>query len=95
MEEVLRIEDLRTYFFTDEGVARAVDGVSLSVAKEENPRACGRVGLRQVDHGPLHLEARAGASRQDSRRPHHARGQRDTHRCRRSRCATSGESSRP
>ena len=33
MEEVLRIEGLRTYFFTDEGTARAVDGVSLSVAK--------------------------------------------------------------
>ena len=33
MEEVLRVEDLRTYFFTDEGVASAVDGVSLSAAK--------------------------------------------------------------
>ena len=33
MEEILRLEDLRTYFFTDEGVARAVDGVSLSAAK--------------------------------------------------------------
>jgi oligopeptide/dipeptide ABC transporter ATP-binding protein len=32
MEEVLKIENLRTHFFTDEGVARAVDGVSLSVA---------------------------------------------------------------
>ena len=41
MEEVLRIEDLRTYFFTDEGVARAVDGVSLSVAKG---RTLGLVG---------------------------------------------------
>ncbi len=33
MEEVLRIEDLRTHFYTDEGIARAVDGVSLSVKK--------------------------------------------------------------
>jgi oligopeptide/dipeptide ABC transporter ATP-binding protein len=41
MEEVLRIEGLRTYFFTDEGTARAVDGVSLSVAKG---RTLGLVG---------------------------------------------------
>lgn len=34
MTEVLRIENLRTYFFTDEGIARAVDGVSLSVREK-------------------------------------------------------------
>lgn len=31
MEEVLKIEGLRTHFFTGEGIARAVDGVSVSV----------------------------------------------------------------
>lgn len=41
MEEVLKIEDLRTYFFTGEGVARAVDGVSISVAPN---RTLGLVG---------------------------------------------------
>ena len=41
MEEVLRIDDLKTYFFTDEGIARAVDGVSLSV---ERGRTLGLVG---------------------------------------------------
>ena len=41
MEEVLKIEDLRTYFFTGEGVARAVDGVSISVARN---RTLGLVG---------------------------------------------------
>jgi oligopeptide/dipeptide ABC transporter ATP-binding protein len=41
VDEVLRIEDLRTHFFTDEGVARAVDGVSLSVGKG---RTLGLVG---------------------------------------------------
>ncbi|MGD0229671.1 MAG: ABC transporter ATP-binding protein [Syntrophorhabdales bacterium] len=40
-DEVLQIEDLRTYFFTDEGTARAVDGVSLSVRKG---RTVGLVG---------------------------------------------------
>ncbi len=29
--ELLRIEDLRTYFFTDEGTAKAVDGLSLAI----------------------------------------------------------------
>jgi oligopeptide/dipeptide ABC transporter ATP-binding protein len=41
VEEVLRIDDLKTYFFTDEGIARAVDGVSLSV---ERGRTLGLVG---------------------------------------------------
>ena len=34
-ETVLRIEDLRTHFHTDDGVVKAVDGVSLSVRRGE------------------------------------------------------------
>ncbi len=30
---MLRVENLRTHFYTDEGIARAVDGVSLTVGK--------------------------------------------------------------
>jgi len=37
-EAVLRIEDLRTYFHTDAGVVRAVNGVTLSVAEGETLR---------------------------------------------------------
>ena len=44
MEEVLKIEDLRTYFYTDEGVARAVDGVSLSVGKKQTLGLVGESG---------------------------------------------------
>jgi oligopeptide/dipeptide ABC transporter ATP-binding protein len=33
--ELLRIEDLRTYFFTEAGVVKAVDGVSFSVNEGE------------------------------------------------------------
>jgi oligopeptide transport system ATP-binding protein len=33
--ELLRVEDLRTYFHTDDGVVRAVDGVSFSVGARE------------------------------------------------------------
>ena len=41
LEQILKIEDLRTHFFTGEGVARAVDGVSVSVTKN---RTLGIVG---------------------------------------------------
>lgn len=39
MEELLKIEDLKTHFFTSSGVVKAVDGVSLAV-----PRG-GRLGI--------------------------------------------------
>jgi peptide/nickel transport system ATP-binding protein len=35
LEEILKIENLRTYFFTDEGVARAVDGISIGIDKNK------------------------------------------------------------
>ncbi|HDD66741.1 MAG TPA: ABC transporter ATP-binding protein [Nitrososphaeria archaeon] len=35
MEDLLRIEDLKTYYFTRESVIKAVDGVSLNVRKGE------------------------------------------------------------
>jgi oligopeptide/dipeptide ABC transporter ATP-binding protein len=34
-EEILRVEDLVTYFFTEAGVVKAVDGISLSVNEGE------------------------------------------------------------
>ena len=34
-QTVLEIKNLKTYFFTYEGVARAVDGVSYRLAKGE------------------------------------------------------------
>ncbi len=35
METLLSVENLKTYFFTDEGVVRAVDGVSWSLGRGE------------------------------------------------------------
>src|SRR3954451_24956844 len=43
-EAVLRIEDLRTYFHTDAGVVRAVNGVTLSVAEGETLAIVGESG---------------------------------------------------
>jgi oligopeptide/dipeptide ABC transporter ATP-binding protein len=40
----LRITDLKTYFFTDEGVVKAVDGVNLTIPKGESVGLVGESG---------------------------------------------------
>jgi peptide/nickel transport system ATP-binding protein/oligopeptide transport system ATP-binding protein len=42
--ELLKIENLKTYFFTEEGVAKAVDGVSLSLQERETLALVGESG---------------------------------------------------
>jgi oligopeptide/dipeptide ABC transporter ATP-binding protein len=44
MEELLHIEDLRTYFFTDQGAVKAVDGVDLSVNTSQTIGLVGESG---------------------------------------------------
>src|SRR5450830_1709524 len=43
-EPLLSIQDLRTYFYTEAGVARAVDGVSLSIGAGETVGLVGESG---------------------------------------------------
>ena len=44
VDSILAVEDLKTYFFTDRGVVKAVDGVSLQVRRGESLGVVGESG---------------------------------------------------
>ena len=51
---LLEVKGLKTYFFLDEGMVKAVDGVDLNVPRGRDPGHRGRKRLRQERHRPLH-----------------------------------------
>ena len=50
---LLDVKDLKTYFYTDSGVAKAVDGVTFSVDKGKVLRNCRRIRLRKECNQPI------------------------------------------
>ena len=46
-EPLLQVEDLRVRFTTEDGVVKAVDGISYTVETGQDARDRRRVGLRQ------------------------------------------------
>ena len=65
MTDLLEVEDLGTWFYTRQGIVKAVDGVNFSVASGETLAIVGEVGLRQE-----HDRALADAPDPRSARPH-------------------------
>ena len=67
-EVLLKVEDLRTQFFTEQGVVKAVDG--LATVNKEGTRHRRRERLRQEHHCAVHYAALAGTKGKDSLRHH-------------------------
>ena len=44
MKELIRVKDLKTYFFTHEGTVKAVDGINLKINKGETLGLVGESG---------------------------------------------------
>ena len=55
-ETLLEVRDLRTYFFTDEGVARAVDGVSFTIGRRQVLGLVGESGCGKSTTGRTILQ---------------------------------------
>ena len=64
----LSVRDLHVHFSTEDGIVKAVDGLSFDVEHGQDARHRRRVGLRQVRHQP-------GRPRPAPPRPHRDHGE--------------------
>ena len=64
-DNLLDIQGLKTYFYTEDGVVKAVDGVDIKVKTRTDAGHRRRIGLRQECHIPFHHAAHR-CTRQDS-----------------------------
>jgi hypothetical protein len=68
-EPLLEVEDLRVEFATDEGLLRAVNGLSFAVGRGETLVDRRRIRQRQVGDRPVADGPRRRAARPHRRRP--------------------------
>ena len=55
-ETLLEVKNLKTYFFLDEGIVRAVDDVTFELGREGVLGVVGESGCGKSVSGPLHHE---------------------------------------
>ena len=66
---LLEVKDLKTYFYTDSGVAKAVDGVTFSLDKGKTLGIVG-IRLRQKRHQPVYHASGGPCHRPERGRQH-------------------------
>lgn len=62
-QHLLEVDDLKMYFHTQDGVVKAVNGVSYTLDRGGDPRRCGGVWLGKVGHVACHHGAHRHAPR--------------------------------
>ena len=73
-ERLLEIKGLKTHFFTEEGVVRAVDGIDLHIDKGETLGVVGESGCGKTVTALSVMKLIPDAAREDRRRPDALRG---------------------
>ena len=59
----VEFKNLQTWFYTDDGIVKAVNGVSFEIPEGKDRLCRGRIRLRQKRDGPFHDALGAVAAR--------------------------------